>query len=355
MKNRILKLVNSIEFQELNSYYNEKTLFNALNVERNENRHSAFVAWWLNPKSEHGLGDLPLKLFLRLLATKRLGESTFGIDGFDGAFYSRVLAGNYNIALLEDIEVEKNVGKICNNNSKDRIDIWTVLELSYEEDDDVIRRIIPVVIENKIYSGEGKKQTLRYFYAASTYPKTEYVEQMPMCVLLTVGSKDLSCSQFSNITYQELLTYVIEPLVSSVAPDSVQFVESFIRNLGRPALTDDKYYGVLAVSRKEKSMLQKVVENNREIFDVAFASLYKAAEVKKIIGPGSQMSNISENDIHILRMLWDANEVVFKAVLYHLYGEQHKAKLDKLFKSTNRDTSKFKVSYNGSEIFPDLN
>ena len=352
MKNRILKLVNSIEFQELNSYYNEKTIFSALNVERNENRHSAFIAWWLNPKSEHGLGDLPLKLFLRLLATKRLGESTFGIDGFDGAFYSRVLAGNYNIALLEDIEVEKNVGKICNNNSKDRIDIWTVLELSYEEDDDVIRRIIPVVIENKIYSGEGKKQTLRYFYAASTYPKTEHVEQMPMCVLLTVGSKDPSCSQFSNITYQELLTYVIEPLVSSVAPDSVQFVESFIRNLGRPALTDNKYYGVLAVSRKEKSMLQKVVENNREIFDVAFASLYKAAEVKKIIGAGSQTSNISENDIHILRMLWDANEVVFKAVLYHLYGEQHKAKLDKLFKSTNRDTSKFKVSYNGSEIFP---
>ena len=352
MKNRILKLVNSIEFQELNSYYNEKTLFSALNVERNENRHSAFIAWWLNPKSEHGLGDLPLKLFLRLVATKRLGESTFGIDGFDGAFYSRVLAGNYNIALLEDIEVEKNVGKICNNNSKDRIDIWTVLELSYEEDDDVIRIIIPVVIENKIYSGEGKKQTQRYFNAASSYPKTEGVEQMPMGVLLTVGSKDPSCSQFSNITYQELLTYVIEPLVSSVAPDSVQFVESFIRNLGRPALTDDKYYGVLAVSRKEKSMLQKVVENNREIFDVAFASLYKAAEVKKIIGAGFQTSNISENDIHILRMLWDANEVVFKAVLYHLYGEQHKAKLDKLFKSTNRDTSKFKVSYNGSEIFP---
>ena len=352
MKNRILKLVNSIEFQELNSYYNEKTLFSALNVERNENRHSSFVAWWLNPKSEHGLGDLPLKLFLRLVATKRLGESTFGIDGFDGAFYCRVLAGNYNIALLEDIEVEKNVGKICNNNSKDRIDIWTVLELSYEEDDDVIRRIIPVVIENKIYSGEGKKQTLRYFNAVSSYPQTEDVEQMPMGVLLNVGSKDPSCSQFSNITYQELLTYVIEPLVSSVAPDSVQFVESFIRNLGRPALTDDKYYGVLAVSRKEKSMLQKVVENNREIFDVAFASLYKAAEVKKIIGAGSQMPNISDNDIHILRMLWDANEVVFKAVLYHLHGEQHKAKLDKLFKSTNRDTSKFKVSYNGSEIFP---
>ena len=70
MISKILNLVNSVEFQELNSYYNEKTMFNALNVERNENRHSAFIAWWLNPKSEHGLGDAPLKLFLRLVATK---------------------------------------------------------------------------------------------------------------------------------------------------------------------------------------------------------------------------------------------------------------------------------------------
>ena len=126
MKNKILNLINSIEFQELNSYYNEKTMFSALNVERNENRHSAFIAWWLNPKSEHGLGDAPLKLFLRLMATKRW-DANLRDD-----LYNRILAGNYNITLKEDIEVEKNVGKISSNNSKDRIDIWSVLEFSYE-------------------------------------------------------------------------------------------------------------------------------------------------------------------------------------------------------------------------------
>ena len=78
MKSKILNLINSIEFQELNSYYNEKTMFNALNVERKENRHSAFIAWWLNPKSEHGLGDVPLKLFLRLVAVKSQEEAIFG-------------------------------------------------------------------------------------------------------------------------------------------------------------------------------------------------------------------------------------------------------------------------------------
>ena len=111
MKNKILNLINSIEFQELNSYYNEKTIFGALNVERNENRHSAFIAWWLNPKSEHGLGDAPLKLFLRLVATKEWGESIFKQnDKVD--FYSRVLAGDYNITIREDFELEKSVGKL---------------------------------------------------------------------------------------------------------------------------------------------------------------------------------------------------------------------------------------------------
>jgi hypothetical protein len=51
-------------------------------------------------------------------------------------------------------------------------------------------------------------------------------------------------------------------------------------------------------------------------------------------------------------MLWDANEILFKAVIYHLYGDKHSAKLDKLFKSSNRDNSKYVVSYNGTEIFP---
>lgn len=340
MKNKILNLINSVEFQELNSYYNEKTMFSALNVERNENRHSAFIAWWLNPKSEHGLGDSPLKLFLRLMATKRW-DANLRDD-----LYNRILAGNYNITLKEDIEVEKNVGKISSNNSKDRIDIWSVLEFSYEEDDKTKELIIPMAIENKIYSGEGRNQTQRYFKAINSYGG-----YTGFGVLLTVASKEAGCDKFVNITYQELLTYVIEPLVSSVLPDSLKFVESFIRNLGRPALTDNKCYGVLAVSQKEKSMLQRVVENNRDIFDTAFASLYNLGDVKEIVVDGSQITEVSDDEIDILRMLWDANEVVFKAVLYHLYGERHKAMLDKLFRSTNRDTSKYVVSYNGEPLF----
>ena len=296
MKNKILKLVNSLEFQELKSYCGEKITINALN----EYRHNDFIAWWLNPKSGHGLGDAPLKLFLRLAATKSLGEATFGIEGFDGSFYNRVLAGSYNVNLLEDIEVEKN-----------GIDIWTVLELSYEEDGNVVRRIIPVVIENKACSND---LTARYLNAVTSYPGVENVELAPMAILLTEEPTQPQCNQFDNITYHELLTYVVEPLVAN-------------------------------------DVLQHVADNNREVFDTAFASLYSPSAVKEIIDQNSKVLETTDEEINLLRMLWDANEAVFEAALHHLYKERQ-ATLDKLFKSSIKEDGRYIVSHNGNAIFP---
>ena len=306
MKNNILKLVNSLEFQELKSYFSKKTISNAaLNADLFENLHSEFIAWWLNPKSDHGLGDAPLKLFLRLAATKSLGEATFGIDGFDGAFHNRVLTGNYNVKLLENT-------------------VLTALELSYEEDGDTHRRVIPVVMEYQISDNDGNGLTERYVKAVTSYPQVEDAELSPMGILLTEEPTQPSCSQFDNITYQELLTYVIKPLVSKADSDSE--------------------------SQKDKN-IQLVTDNNREIIDTAFSSLYRPSEVEKIVDGNSKVLDTTDAEINILRMLWDENEAVFEAVIYHLYKE-HQATLDKLFASSEKDDVKYTVTHNGKAIFP---
>ena len=263
MQNRILKLVNSPEFQELKSYHGD--------VDRTE-------------KS--------LKLFLRLAATKSLGRSTFGIDGFDGAFYNRVLAGNYNVELR-----------------------WPVFELSYEEDGNTERRIIPFVIENK----EDQELVERYFNAVTACPRVEDAELSPMGILLTEEPTQPSCSQFDNITYKELSTYVIEPLVSKPGHDRA---------------------------------LQHLADTSREVFDTAFASLYKPSVVERILDKNSKVMEVADEDIDVLRLLWDANEEVFEAVIQHLYNE-HKSTLDELFKPSAEDGCKYIVYHQGQAIFPD--
>jgi hypothetical protein len=346
MKQKILNLVNSSEFQTLNSYYCEKTMFSALNLERNENRHSAFIAWWLNPNSDHGLNDAPIKLLLRLVASKG--------DIITDELLTKVMSGRYNLTLAEKIELEKSVSSISSNQSKDRMDIWTVLDISYEYADEEKRRIIPMVIENKIYSKERKNQTKDYYDAMNDYfENKDKPKDIVIGVLLSPQEIQPESDNFVCITYQELLNYVIEPLIPNVVADKISFVESFVRNLGRPALGEGKDYSVLAIAQKEYKMIDELIKKDECLFDTVFAKLFPN-KTKKIIGENKYQEIIASKGLDsmedIFRELWEENESVFKSVIYRKYNESHED-LNILFKTSNKDNSKYKVTYKGEEIF----
>ena len=209
-----LALMSSKPFHELTAFYKQTTLFNVIGAERSENRHSAFLRWLLSPDSSHGLGIEPLKLFLRLIATLKRGHETFGNE-----LYRKVLAGNYELELLEPIEVEKSVGKLeasAKATNKDRIDLWTVVCLTYEEDGEEKKFAFPIVVENKIYSKEGKDQTKRYYAAMNNYidakKKETGLEYSPIGLLLSPGNLSADCNQFASMTYQQLLDHVLAPV-----------------------------------------------------------------------------------------------------------------------------------------------
>lgn len=61
---RFLDMRNSEEYLSLQQYYHKKTIFDVLGVARQENPHSSFLSWLLNPFESHGMGDFPLKRFL---------------------------------------------------------------------------------------------------------------------------------------------------------------------------------------------------------------------------------------------------------------------------------------------------
>lgn len=352
-----LALLSSKPFQELSAFYKQTTLFNVIGAERSENRHSAFLRWLLSPDSSHGLSTEPLKLFLRLIATLKWGQQTFG-----DVLYRKVLAGNYELELLEPIDVEKSVGKLgasAKAANKDRIDLWTVVCLTYDEDGEEKRQAFPVVIENKIYSKEGKDQTKRYYAAMSNYidekEKETGLEYKPIGLLLSPDNQSADCDQFANMTYQQLLDHVLMPVSFMYMPAAeCSFVKTYIHNLGRPSDNSNHDYTPLAISQEEKQLINEVQQLAGNLIDEMLVAVY-GSKMSPILGKEQfkELDKVGEEgDLRLLQELWDANEDVFKAVAYQKFADKKKD-LAKLLKGNNRDTTKFRVFYgSGNEVFP---
>lgn len=363
MENRILCLLNSKAFQELKSFYEETTIFNVIGAERSETRHSAFLSWLFSPDSSHGLGTEPLKLFLRLVATLKWGRQIF-----DGSLYTKVLAGNYELELLEPIELEKNVGKLSDGKGqdKDRIDVWMVAGLTYEDNGEIRQKAFPIVIENKIYAKEGgpKKgsalwQTERYYNAMNDYcaaqQKSPDIIYKPIGVMLSPKETDTAHSeQFTNLTYQQLLKYVLEPVAAMAMQDAdKEFINAYIRNLSKPSVSGTHVFSVLAISEQERELINKLYEVDEDLFQQALIATY-GNQAKSILGKDIFIQledSIGENAV-LLRELWDGNEDIFRAVIFQQFPDQAKT-LEKLFKTSNRDSSKYRVYFGEDEIFPD--
>lgn len=147
IKSKIISFYNDPLYQELNAYYSKKTIFNILKIERNENRHSAFLAWLLDKNINHGLGDEPLKKLLRFLYVKNK------VNSYD----SCLLSGNY---LIENLVVSTE--EKANGDEKDgRIDVYLEFKYRYNTNDKEEKKLC-VIIENKMYTQEHEEQTKRY-------------------------------------------------------------------------------------------------------------------------------------------------------------------------------------------------
>lgn len=115
------------------------------------NTHSALIAGLLNPKSNHGCGKAFLEAFLDIIRQCRI----------DGKDLDNFFANTSEVCVY----VEHSIGRVSDDfEYGGRIDI--LLENSVKEGKQAI------IIENKIYAGDCKKQLYRYKkYAAERYKK----------------------------------------------------------------------------------------------------------------------------------------------------------------------------------------
>ena len=190
----------------------EFNLFRVLDIARDELSHSAFLAWLLDPRQTHGLGDYFLRHFLKAaadIASKAgVGElSPIDVDGW----------------ALDDIRVitERQVG-----GSSGRVDILLVSETDE----------FACVIENKIGTGEHSNQLAKYLTAV----EEEYGDLTPFPIFLTpegiapVATSD--AERYVPFDYKRiagLIDWTLKARGATLNANVVGFLEQYQRTLGR--------------------------------------------------------------------------------------------------------------------------
>lgn len=372
IQEKILAFCKTPVYQQLNAYYGQSTVFNVLRVERSENRHTAFWAWLLNPEASHPLNEIPLRKFLALVATKGNDEYKCYYD----IVRRHLIAGNYQLT-VEDIKTEQSIIGLAKDmvipdlehlvektdkgtfkqDGQNRFDIWMLLRISFTDDDDKKQEwTLPLVIENKIYSKEGntesveKAQTVRYHRAVEIIKN--YVCNDNFCQPLEVyltpsGAAEPVSTSFIHLYYQDMLDHVLQPCAIMAAvqtkySDSNVLIDGYIRNLSCPSTNDEKEqkdYSILGIADTERDQLRSLYDT--DVFKSALCTVYPEAGTSLL---GQEMD--VDNDRALLEQFWNANENLFKMVLYSQFmdDKQKLKEVNRIVKVNNRDNTRYLVA-----------
>ena len=144
-KRALIALVN--ELDEIEKARNTRmNVFEAAGMRVQEIKHSAFLAWLLNPKSPHGLGSLFLKIFCERVIPY--------VTEIDGVRSNCEIIGA-NLSRLEEFLTDNNLEVATEKvvvNSESRIDIFIASPAAKTA----------IVIENKVFTTMHDDQLNRY-------------------------------------------------------------------------------------------------------------------------------------------------------------------------------------------------
>lgn len=322
IKDWIISFYNNQTYQELKAYYGKTTLFNILKIERNENRHSAFLAWLLDENGSHGLGEEPLKRFMRLLSKE------------DSNYNEPFLVGNYKIENMA-VLTEKPV-KVNGQKKTGRIDIFVdfdykSLERKEEKEETSKLNHVHVIVENKVYTDEHDDQTKLYI----DWARQEYKGKHSQTIIgvFLAPEKPKLCSgdskgvfNYVKITYQDLLQDVIEPLLlMEMSQEARVFITDYIINLGQPvqekkddAENNNNQDTILAVSNENQGRFVKLYEDNQELLDAALYSNCcerNPNQLKIVFRDLEKFKTYSAEELSMLKTFWNANSSLLRMIL----------------------------------------
>lgn len=244
------ELLLSSEFQELSAKleFHEPNLWHILRISRKEILMSRFLAWLLDPRTNHSFKDQFLK---------KLVVQTLQTEGGRG---SRLTPVDVLVMDLSNVEVETE-HRVGNR-------LYDIVVFSPDEDTDRDKRFL-CIIENKIDAKEGYEQTNDYYQTSLVaFPAEEYPHRV--YIYLSPDGDLPKNEEFIPLSYQAILQVIRELLKNSqpITETERYLLQQFQENISRG----------IAMDTKTLDLAQAIYEQYRDVFEFIFQNVDRETE-----------------------------------------------------------------------------
>jgi hypothetical protein len=262
-------VVDDPDLERLEDLLDPFNIFEALGAVTQEIRHSDFLAFLLNPRQSHGLGDVFTKRFLQKalqVPGAPAGVSPIDLDVWD----------------LDDMEMRREWQGI------------DVLLLDHAHR-------FAAIIENKIYAPEQKGQLCRYWTTVSEH----YPDWQILGVFLTLEAKRPTDERYVAVGYDTvrgLVESLAETRAASLGPDVRALMLHYTQMLRRHFLQDPEIV----------TLARRIYQKHQKALDLIFEHRPdRQAQIRDIVDelitatPGLIQDVSSKSYIHFLPEHWD--------------------------------------------------
>ena len=278
----------------IKSYYEADNLWKTLRIERDENKHSAFLAWLFRQAAR--TYNSPMVNFLNLLV-RQMNDEQLSKPGLKELRHA-ILCQSLVVKNIE-ISPEKQICQLSKIRYTDRLDLFFKCDIIGVEPYNKLE----IILENKIDSMEGnsksqnkvisptleevaytkKKQTERYYYACSKEcgnrndafnPNTT----LQLFVFLTSqGNQKPADNNFIIVSYQDLVDYILEPYSKQEDVDehTKMSINEYLRILGNPY---NNNMSTMAITSEERELLIDFYQRNEVLFKKAIEVMLASSE-----------------------------------------------------------------------------
>lgn len=292
VENLLKELILDDDFFKLQSLTNkEVNLMDILRVSHKELQHSNFLAWMFSPNESHNLGDYVFKEFLKIYFKENQYENLGGSNGLSVFDFVQLH--------FDDLEIKREYKNI------------DLVFLSKQNK-------FCMIIENKIYSGEGGTQLQKY----KRIVEDEYADyKHKLYIYLSLEDQNLSdfgTENYVQITYNhivKLLTQILNPDQVHLA-DQTRFVfEQYLKTL-KSMLNQNDEIEILS---------KKLYAKYKPAFDLVF----KYCAVDNFFEINNILKELVENEPSIRP--FNSNKTYVRFQPNFLYNELDRLKAANLF------------------------